>query len=165
MNRRSGNSLLEFTLTGLPLIFIGIAIIECALGMYEYQSMANAVTVAARYAANHGAGCSQNGNTCTIRIEDIASVITAYTTIMAPATLTVSFTDNNATTTCTLDNCLTNSSQFPSSTNSANVAGNPITISLTHTINNPMPIFWPPRADTDNSGYTLGANSVQVIQF
>jgi Flp pilus assembly protein TadG len=162
-DRRRGDTLIEFTLVGLPILFVGIAIVECALGMYEYQSMANAATIAARYAASHGAGC-ESPNTCTVTIATVANVIAAYTTIMSPSTLTVSFTDGSGTTTCALPTCETNSAQFPSSTSNANLAGNPITISLQHVIKNPLPMYWPPT-DKDDTGYLLGANSVQVIQF
>lgn len=163
-NGRRGSELLEFTLVGLPIIFIGISIFESALAMYQYQSMTVAVSVAARYAANHGAGC-ESPNTCTVTIGNIASLIAANSPIITPSTMNVSFTDNSGTTTCTLDVCETKTAVFPSSTGNANVAGNPITISVNHTVTNPLPIFWPSTAGTDDTGYTLGANSVQVIQF
>jgi hypothetical protein len=32
-------------------------------------------------------------------------------------------------------------------------------------VTNPLPMFWPPNADVDDTGYNLSANSVQVIRF
>ena len=40
-----------------------------------------------------------------------------------------------------------------------------ITINLVHKVTNPLPMFWPPKVDVDDTGYNLSANSVQVIQF
>jgi len=164
-NRRRGSTLLEFTLTAIPMLFLSLSVTECALAMLEYGSMANAVTVAARYAANHGATCSQNGNSCTVRIEDVASLIANTTWIISTATMSVTFTDNSGSTTCELNACQSNVAQFPSSASNANAVGNPITIKVTHKIINPLPMFWPPNADADDTGYTVGAGSVQVIQF
>jgi Flp pilus assembly protein TadG len=164
-NRRRGSTLLEFTLTAIPMLFLSLSVVECALAMLEYDSMANAATVAARYAANHGATCAQSPNSCTVRIEDVANLIAATTWIISTSTLNVTFTDPSGSTTCELSVCKTNASTFPSSTSNANAVGNPITIKVTHTTVNPLPMFWPPKADADDTGYTLGAASVQVIQF
>jgi Flp pilus assembly protein TadG len=163
-NRRRGSTLIEFTLTGIPILFLTISIVECSIAMCEYESMINAVTIAARYAANHGANC-QSPNTCTIRIEDIANLIATTAWIITPSSMTVTFTDNTGPTTCTLSTCQTNTAQFPSSTSSANAVGNPITIKVSHRLTNPMPMYWPPHVDTDDAGYTLSASSKQVIQF
>jgi len=164
-NHRRGSTLLEFTLTGIPLIFLSLSVVECSIAMLEYDSMTNAVTVAARYAANHGATCSQNGNSCTVRIEDVAKLIANTSWIISTATMSVTFTDASGSTTCELSVCQTNTAQFPSSTSGANAVNNAITISVTHKVTNPLPMFWPPNADVDDTGYTLGASSVQVIQF
>ena len=165
-NTRRGSTLIEFTLTGIPVIFIGIAVCECALAMYEYVSMDNAVTIAARYASAHGVGCTQNGNSCKLTMATIATVIANYTPIMSTSSVTVKFTDNSGSTTCTLSTCETyTATYFPSTSSSANAVGNPITISLTHTIRNPMPMFWPPSADAVDTGYPVGATSTQVILF
>jgi Flp pilus assembly protein TadG len=163
-NRRRGDTLIEFTLTGIPIIFICITIVECSIAMCEYESMMNAVSIAARYAASHGATCG-NPNSCTVEIENIANLISSTAWIINTASMTVTFTDNSGSTTCTLSACQTNTAQFPSSTSNANAVGNPITIKLTHKLTNPLPMYWPPHADTDDAGYTLGATSVQVIQY
>ncbi len=163
---RRGSTLIEFTLTGMCLMFIGIAICECGFAMYEYVSMDNAVTIAARYAASHGVGCTQNGNTCQLTMANVATVIANYTPIMSTSSVTVNFTDNSGTTSCTLSTCETyTSTYFPSTSGGANAVGNPVTISLSHTIRNPMPMFWPPNSDADNTGYPVGANSTQLIMF
>ena len=162
-NRRRGNTLSESTLTGIPINLLGISIVECSIAMCEYESMMNAVSLAARYAANHGATC-ESPNTCTITIENIANYIANTAWIISPSSMNVTFTDNSGTTTCTLSACQTNTATFPSSTSNANAVGNNITISVTHKLTNPLPMYWPPHA-LDDTAYTLGATSVQVIQF
>jgi len=164
-NGRRGSTLLEFTLTGIPLMFLSLSIVECSIAMLEYDSMANAATVAARFAASHGATCAQSPNSCTVRIEDVANVIASSAWIISNSTMSVTFTDNSGSTTCELSVCQTNTAQFPSSTSAANAVGNPITINVSHKVTNPLPMFWPPNADFDDTGYNLSANSLQVIQF
>ena len=164
-NNRRGDTLIEFTLTGIPIIFLGISIVECSIAMCEYESMSNAVTIAARYAASHGATCSANGNSCTIEIKNVANLIAATAWIISSASMTVTLTDNSGSTTCTLSTCETNTAQFPSSSGNANAVGNNITIKVTHKLTNPLPMYWPPHADSDDSGYLLGATSYQAIQF
>ncbi|MDP9054754.1 MAG: pilus assembly protein [Acidobacteriota bacterium] len=162
---RRGSALIEFTLTGMCIMFIGMSICECAFAMYEYVSMDNAVTIAGRYAASHGVGCTQNGNACQLTMANVATVLANYTTIMSTSSVTVNFTDNNGTTSCTLNTCATyTSTYFPSTSGGANAVGNPITISVTHKIRNPIVMFWPP-ANMDDTGYTVGANSTQLILF
>jgi Flp pilus assembly protein TadG len=146
-------------------MFLSLSVVECSIAMLEYDSMANAVAIAARYAANHGATCSQNGNSCTVRIEDLANLIAGSAWIISSSTMSVTFTDNSGSTTCELSVCQTNATQFPSSSGAANAVGNPITINVSHRVTNPLPMFWPPNADVDDTGYNLSANSVQVIQF
>jgi Flp pilus assembly protein TadG len=162
-NRRRGSTLLEFTLTGIPLLFMSLSVVECSLAMFEYDSMATAATVAARYTASHGATCALGGNSCTVRIEDIANLIANNAWIINTGNMTVTFTDTSGSTSCTLSTCQTNAAQFPAST--ANGVGSPITINLVHKITNPMPMFWPPKLDADDTGYNLSANSTQAIQF
>jgi hypothetical protein len=52
--RRLGSATLEFTLVGIPLIFVLISIVEMARGMWTYHSLAYAVKEGARYAVVHG---------------------------------------------------------------------------------------------------------------
>ena len=64
--RRKGNALIEFTLLGIPLLFITISIVGASIDMWEFHNLAYASDATARYITMHGATCSQNGNTCSI---------------------------------------------------------------------------------------------------
>lgn len=75
---RKGNALIEFTLVGIPIIFVLISIFEIARGMWLYDTLAHAVKEGVRYAVVHGNNCGIPPNSCTVRIQDVARRI-AYT--------------------------------------------------------------------------------------
>jgi len=163
-NRRRGSTLIEFSLMAMPTLFMSITIVECSIGMWEFSSMSNALAVAARYAASHGATCSQNGNSCAVTLGNVANVIANTAPALNPAKLNVTLTTASGATTCNpLSSCQTSTATFPSGTDGA--VGNDITISATYKITNPLPMYWPPREDSDVSSHTLGAISRQRIQF
>jgi hypothetical protein len=46
--------MLEFALTGIPLIFIWISIVQMAIGMWRYHTIQYAVKTAGAYIVVHG---------------------------------------------------------------------------------------------------------------
>lgn len=64
--RRGGQSVLEFTFVGIPLIFILISIFEISRGMWVYQTLAYAAKAGVRYAVVHGQNCTTSGSTCAV---------------------------------------------------------------------------------------------------
>jgi len=46
--------MIEFTIIGIPVLCLSVAIVEASLGAWQYHSMAYAVEVATRYACMHG---------------------------------------------------------------------------------------------------------------
>lgn len=136
-SNRRGSAALEFALTGIPFIFVWISIIQMALGMWQYHTVQFAVKTAGAYAVVHGAGCSANGNTCTVKVKDVAQVLKNYAIGLDPAAITVTFNAMGAdhvtvasTITCQLSGggspCLNNNSQWPPAAN--NTAGTDIEI-------------------------------------
>src|SRR5438309_7053681 len=97
--RCRGNSLLEFTLVGIPLICILIATFEMSRGMWNYQSLAYAVKGGTRYAVVHGQDCGQPPNTCTVTISNIAGVIRSAGVGLPADLVTLTFTDAKGTAT------------------------------------------------------------------
>jgi Flp pilus assembly protein TadG len=81
MRRRSrefgGSTLIEFTMVGIPMIFVLISTFEIARGMWLYQNVGFAVKAGSRYASVHGAGCdpTSSPNNCQVTIQNIAAVI------------------------------------------------------------------------------------------
>ena len=74
--KRLGQTLVEFTFVGIPIIFILISIFEVSRGMWIYHTLAYAAKVGARYASVHGINCIgntvntslQNPNNCAVNL-------------------------------------------------------------------------------------------------
>lgn len=161
-----GNSLIEFTLVGIPLIFVLISIFEIARGMWLYHTIEYAVTEGTRYAAVHGADCTLPGNNCRVTIGNIAGVIQYAGAGLVPAQLTLTFTPNkiNGPITCTLQNCLASSTVWPP--DSDNLPGMDVTISATYPFSSAIAMFWPGAgAGMTFPTFNIPATSRERIQF
>ncbi len=119
-NRR-GTAMLEFTLMGIPLIFIWISIVQLAFGMWRYHTLQYAVKLSAAYVSVHGKDCA-TPNTCLIQIKDAATVLQRAATGIPPREISLTFraykaidhtTVSPTVVTCTLDNCLNDTTQWP----------------------------------------------------
>lgn len=126
MNRRkrqSGSTIVEFTLTGIPMIFAWISLVQMCIGMWNYHTLQYALKMGGSYLSTHG---SPSGycytNSC--RILDVAPVIAQYATGMPQSSIFLTFTqvtsssDHTTTgtsTSCALKDCLTNTTYFPNS--------------------------------------------------
>lgn len=161
-----GNSLVEFTLVGIPLIFVLISIFEIARGMWIYHTLAYAVSEGTRYASVHGIDCtSAYGNACTKTIADISAQIKYVGVGLMPGQLTLTFTDNSGTTTtCLLQDCLTNATTWPPV--NSNYPGMDVAISAAYPFSSAIAMFWPGAG----SGVvfptvSLPATSRERIQF
>src|SRR4051812_36013396 len=69
--RRLGQTLVEFTFVGIPIIFILISIFEVSRGMWIYHTLAYSVKVGIRYASVHGINCvntTRNQNACRVNM-------------------------------------------------------------------------------------------------
>ncbi len=161
---RRGTALLEFTLTSIPILFLGLSIVEMSLLSWKFHSMAYAVEVAARYACVHGRDCTKNGNSCTITVGNVAHVISAQAPQLDSSKLNVTLTTHASTVTCTpLNTCFSNAAQFPNSTD--NGVGLDITVAATYPFATPVSIFWPGSQSYSPGNVTLGATSRQNIVF
>jgi Flp pilus assembly protein TadG len=160
--KRRGDALVEFTLTAVPILLLGVSILEMSLVSWEFHSMAYAVEVAARYASVHGRDCTKNGNACTITVGNVASVISAQAPQLSSSLLNVTLTTHASTVTCNpLNTCFGNAAQFPNSTD--NGLGLDVTVAATYPVTTPLPIFWAGSASAGT--VRLGATSRQNIVF
>jgi Flp pilus assembly protein TadG len=82
--KRRGTAILEFALTGPPLIFICISTMQMALGMWHYHTLQYAVKATGSYLAQHGSDCGGSNN-CLLEIENLAAEMKTYA-IGVPAT-------------------------------------------------------------------------------
>lgn len=170
MNRHSktrGSSMLEFTLVGIPALFLLISIFEISRGMWAYHTLTTAVNVAARYASLHGQGCSATGYTCGIAVEDVANKIAATAPGFSPNDLNVTLTSAvSGTVTCRpLSSCQTNTTPWPPAASGENAPGQEIVITGQYLFRSALAMVVPGSAPVSFSSVNLGASSRQVIQF
>jgi hypothetical protein len=166
-----GNSLVEFTLVGIPLVFVLISIFEVARGMWIYHTVAYAVTEATRYASVHGVNCtSASGNNCSKTISDLGSIIEYAGIGLTPDQLSVSFVDHTGTISCKpLNSCLSpnaNTTVWPRSGGGGNIPGMNITISASYPFSSAIAMFWPGAgAGVVFPTVNLPATSTERVQF
>jgi hypothetical protein len=167
-----GNSLIEFTLIGIPVIFVLISVFQMSCSMWLYHTLALAAKEGTRYSIVHGVNCSLNGNTYCVTVSDLAAVINSAARGLDPNQMTVTLTPSQGSaTTDTLANLISGPTYSaatwpPSSPNGANAVGQPVTISLVYPFNSGISMVWPGSKPTDPHGRLyLPASSTDVIQF
>ena len=165
--RERGNTLLEFTLAGIPVLLLVVATVELSLAMWTYHTIAETVNEAARYAAAHGQGCASNGNSCTVTVGTIASQIKATAVGISADKLNVTLTTaSGQSQPCQpLSSCLTNTTVWPPSSNSDNVAGKNITISAQYAFSSGLAFLCPGSGSAKIGAINLPAQSTQQIVF
>ena len=169
---------MEFTLVGIPIIFVLISIFEISRGMWVYDTLAHAVREGTRFAIVNGRNCVDlSGQPATIG--DIAERIRATGVGLPPEQLDVTMQAIApssvgpvvvATVTCTpLKNCLTKKAlpgdQFPpAAANRPKV--NSVGIQATFPFRSAISMFWPGAGKGMVFGTVrLPASSREVIQF
>jgi len=165
MSRRRGSALLEFTFVGVPVVFLTISIVTAAIGAWQFTTMEYAIQVTNRYISTHGRGCSQNGNSCTLTLGQVTTMISQQALALDGSKLSVTLTTASSSRTCNpINTCTSSSDQFPSSTD--NGVNQDVTILATYPIANPAIIFWPGAGRSSAGGYfNLSATTRQRIQF
>ena len=113
---RRGNTIIEFTLVGIPVIFTIISIFEMSRGMWLYHTLAASVREGTRFAIVHGNNCNIPPNNCAVRVRDIAEQIRRYAVGLPPGEIrNVRFSTSSRTlaTFGSLQECLTDDTYFP----------------------------------------------------
>ena len=167
---RGGSTLIEFTLVGIPMIFVLISTFELARGMWTYHTVAYTVKEGTRYASVHGVNCSISPNNCTVTIANVATVMKSAGIGLLPNQLTVTFTTSaGSSAEQTLEYWLANgSSTWPPTTPSGtNAVGQPVTITAKYPFRSALAMFWPGagRAQRGAGLVYLPASSSDRIQF
>jgi Flp pilus assembly protein TadG len=167
MKRKSaqrGSSMLEFTLVGIPIIFVLISTFELARGMWNYHTLAYAVKEGTRYASVHGIHCSTSPNTCTVTIAQIAQKVLDAGIGLPSNQLRLTFTYTGGTTTCLANNCLANNTVWPPSP--GNVVGSNIQIDANLPFQSAISMFWPGAGPGTTFGtFNFPASSRDTVQF
>jgi hypothetical protein len=173
--KRLGQTLVEFTFVGIPVLFVLISIFEISRGMWIYHTLAYSVKVGVRYASVHGVNCvntTDNPNSCTVNIgpatapaagalPSIAYVIQQAAVGLQPTKTTLTFNANGTITTCTMSTCA--ATQWPADPN--NAVGKPIRIDIATPFTSALAMLWPGASPVKFSSGTLGASSQDYVQF
>ena len=176
---RGGSATIEFTLVGIPLLFILISIFEMARGMWTYHTLAYAMKEGVRYAVVHGQNRMVSPNVCLTalgqgcRLQDIAWQIQNAGVGLAPTDLTdlrfIWVDDGYRELTCaTLQACLSDARVWPGDPANVSPAGQPplkIQIAGRYPFRTAVSIFWPGAGGFVFGRFTLGATSRETIQF
>lgn len=178
-NKQRGSQTLEFTLVGLPLIFILFSIANMSFSMMTMHTMQEAVEQGARMVSTRGSTCSSGGNTCTVTVQQIADFIASNAAGISPQNLKVTLQpagDSANTITCDKLNscqsscsggCNTNrTTVWPASTNSDNSPGKDIIITADCSVASPIYMFWAGVTGGEASnGSTFHAYTRQRMMF
>lgn len=161
-----GDTMIEFTMVGIPLIFILVSSFEMGRGMFLYHTLAHAVKAGTRYSVVHGQNCAIPPNPCTVSISQIAAVIQANGEGL-PGDTTLTFTPPaGSATTCALANCIANYTTGYWPPAGANSPQSKLKITGTYPFNSVIAVLWPGAARVNSlKTVTLSADSRENIQF
>lgn len=164
-SRRRGSALLEFTLVGVPLIFVLISTFEMARGMWMYHTLAYAVKEGTRYTIVHGQNCGVAPNACTVTVGQIAARIRNAGIGLDPAETTLTFTPAaGAAITCNLADCLNSTTLWPPE--GANAPGVDVQIAGVYPFKSAIALYWPGVSQNVKFGkVNLPSASRERIQF
>ena len=162
---RGGSTFLEFTLVGIPVIFLLISVFEMCRGMWTYHTLAAAVKAGTRYTAVHGQNCAQAPNACTVTIGQIATRIQSAGPGLLPGQFNLTFTPaSGSAVSCAMSDCLTNATQFPAT--GANAVGNDVAISGSYPFRSIISMSWTGAGTVGRFGVVnFGAASKERIQY
>jgi len=155
--QRKGQSLVEFTLVCIPLIFILISIFELARFMWCYHTLAFAVERGARYAVVHGNSSSTN-------VSAVAGIIRTAASGLDPAQMTVALQAGSSTQNCSpLRSCEQVTSQWPDA--ASNTAGQSVTVAAAYPFRTAMRMFWPGAGSVSFGVINMSATATEEIRF
>ena len=162
--KQRGSTIIEFTLVGIPLVFVLFSTVEMARGMWSYETLAHALKDATRYASTHGNGCTNLSNACAIEVADVARRIQSSGAGLDPSKVSFTLTDNGGSVSCsTLTSCLSNSTSWP--TTLGGVQGSNLTVTGTYQFQSVIAMFWPGVSQGSFGAVNLPASARESVQF
>ena len=161
---RRGSALLEFTLVGIPMLFISMSVMSASLDMWQFHNLAYGTQMTARYIAMHGRSCTQNGNSCTVTVGNIASYFQGQALALDASKVEVKLQSLGETIDCNpLNTCSSNTAMFPNSAD--NGVKFDIIVTAVYPVTNPIALFWPGAGSVNPATFNLFATSRQMIVF
>jgi Flp pilus assembly protein TadG len=160
-NRR-GNSLLEFTLCAVPLLFAVLSLAQMSMGMWYYHSIAAAVKVTARTATTRGKYAAAAGR--VLSVGDTARLLARNAIGLAPEKLNARFQSNTTTLDCNpVSTCYANAGNWISL--SGNDIGTDVTVTASYPFTAPIPMWVPQAGGVQFGTVTFQARSKQIVVF
>jgi hypothetical protein len=173
-HRRRGNALIEFTLVGIPMIFVLISIFEMSRGMWIYHTLAHALKEGTRYASVHGQSCYNGTAPCPITIADVANRVKDSGVGLIPDELNITIS-SMACTGCTavqsvacnpLSSCFLNTTQFPSDKAGNEPGLSEVAITGTYPFRSAIAMFWPgAHGGIQFPAFNLPASARERVHF
>jgi Flp pilus assembly protein TadG len=163
--RQRGSAMIEFTLVGIPMIFVLISTFEISRAMWNYHTLAYAIREGTRYATVHGSGCSSDPlNTCQATVGQVAQRIQNAGIGLDGSQLSLTFISSGNSITCTLNACVGNQTVWPQAP--LNTPGSTLAINGSLPFESALAMFWPGAGGGMNlpTAY-LTAGSSDIIQF
>jgi len=163
-SKRRGQSLIEFTFVGIPVMFVLISVFEISRGMWNYHTLTYAVKEGVRYAIVHGQNCDPTfgGNSCQVTQSGVATVIQNAGIGLDPQATKLTFTAaGTASAACSLNACP--ATVWPPS--GKNGVGQTIRIDIVTPFRSAIAMFWPGASPVSFAVGNLGGSSSDNIQF
>jgi len=169
--------MIEFTLVGIPIIFVMISVFEISRAMWMYVTVAHAVKEGVRYAVVHGNNCTIAPNSCRVQLRDIANRMATVGVGLLPENFeNIEFVSMTRTETCaTLEQCISGTAgntYWPTAAPAAlnadvgSARGADLEIRGRYRFTSLMLLFWPGAAPVDAMGsISLGANAKESVQY
>jgi Flp pilus assembly protein TadG len=172
---RRGNSLIEFTFVGIPLMFALVSIFEISRGMWIYHTLAYSIKEGTRFAMVKGMNCRAPGNSCATSVAQVAQRIKDSGIGLDPSVLNVQMTSVTQTVTCNpLNTCLSQTTTYwPNSSTTGtpdlgSSVGRPLQMTASYRFTSAIAMFWPGAPGggaVSFSAVTLWAKTQEQIYF
>lgn len=170
---RRGNALIEFTLVGIPMLFLWVSVIEMGRAMWQYHTIQYACKMTAAYASVHGATCA-SPNSCLKNMSDVVGVFQTNAIGVPMDKVALKLVSQSGSVTCTqVSTCSSNgswSTTWPPT--SDNAVGNAVQVRADYTFSTALSMFWPGAGRAWSFGSAIGSGkfdlpgfSYQLIQF
>jgi Flp pilus assembly protein TadG len=169
LQARGGNTVVEFTLVGIPLIFVLFSTFEMARGMWSYHTLAHTVKEGTRWAVVHGSDCQDTARYCTktYTLNDLGTVMASTGVGLDPAKVNVKLTvAGSLLSSTTLDKWIGNTTPWAGAPSLAVPGPGDVLISATYEFRSPIAMFWPGAGRGMQFGiFSLPAQSRERVQF
>jgi hypothetical protein len=174
-NRRQhqgGNAVIEFTLVGIPMMFVLISIFEMSRGMWMYQTLSAGVKAASRYSIVHGRNCDIAPNACPSTVQSVATALRNNGPGLLPEEVMVTLstvtaggapTGGTQISSTSLQTLLTDTRRWPDSP--GNDPGMMVSITATVPFRSALAFFWPGSGGFTFGAILLGSSTAEAIQF